>query len=438
MPAQEISVQDAVIRIVVALLAGMLIGIEREKARAGSPSRAGTEEEEWAARGFPGLRSFSLIAVYAAVTGYLYSANIIDTLGFSVLTTLFLILVALFSAYRLIVMKSAGITTSIVMMVDFAVGLLAGMGYIIVAAAAAVLTTFILAIKIPVERVVGRISYEELLWALELLIVLLVLGPVVWGIETTFYGVSVRGLYLFFALVLVSSYIGYVVVRIKGGKGLAYLSFLGGFAHSEATLTGVLELLPREERRRIGHHVAVLANTAMLVRDLAIAALALYIGSGRPEAIHSLGLLVLGVLVSSIVAPSSWGRLVKAVAKIPVTAIGNPLRIPTAIKTSLVYIAISIASYTLREAYSSTALWLVAFAGGLVSSSATILAVYSGGAVYGDPLPALLAMAAGALNKPIYAYMASGDRKVVAKVFFASITQTLLLLSLTLPLTMFM
>ncbi len=427
------AVPEAIARIVVALLAGMLIGVEREKARAAAALRrheGGEEEEsELVGKEFPGLRTFSLIAVYAAVAGYMFSSGYIDAVGFSILVAVFLVVVAVFSAYRLLVARVVGVTTSVVMMLDFVIGLLAGFGEIVVAASLAVLTTFVLAIKIPVSRVVGRISYEELLWALELGIVLVVLGPIMLASDLTLYGVSLRGLYLFFALVLVASYMGYVVVRIKGGRGLAYVSFLGGFAHSEATLTGVLQLLPRGERREVGHHVAVLANTAMLVRDLLIAALAGYMyHAAAPGALAGLASLALAVLAASTPSAVSWARMVRRVASIPPTAVGNPLRFTTALKTSAVYIAVSFASHVLNKVYGEAALGLAAFIGGLVSSSATILAVYSVAGPATAPLLACYAMAAGAVNKALYAYTATGDGVVVARVLAAGLAQAASLL----------
>jgi uncharacterized membrane protein (DUF4010 family) len=426
----EADVSAAITRIVVALLAGMLIGVEREKARAAARKATEDEEEsELVGKEFPGLRTFSLIAVYAAVASYMFSSGYIDAIGFSILVAVFLVVVAVFSAYRLLVARVVGVTTSIVMMIDFVVGLLAGFGEVVVAASLAVLTTFILAIKIPVSRVVGRISYEELLWALELGIVLVVLGPVLLTSELTLYGVSVRGLYLFFALVLVASYIGYVVVRLKGGRGLTYLSFLGGFAHSEATLTGVLELLPPDERRRVGHHVAVLANTAMLVRDLLIAVLAGYMYHASLTAYAGLSVLAVAVVASSLIAIGSWARMLRVVAHIPPTAIGNPLRFTTALKTSAVYIVMSFASHVLSNVYGAAALGLVAFIGGLVSSSATILAVYSAAPPQTAYMLAAYAMAAGAVNKALYAYTATGDATVVGKVLILSALQALILIT---------
>ncbi len=419
-------IAEAITRVIVALLSGMLIGVEREKARAGSRQQA-EEEEELTGKEFPGLRTFTLIALYASMLGYMFSIGVIDAVSFSMLVAVFLVVVAVFSVYRLLVTRVPGVTTSVVMMLDFAIGLLAGFGQVVLAASLAVLSTFILAIKLPVSRVIGRISYEELLWALELGIVLVVLGPVLLTVNLTFYGVSVSGLYLFFALVLVASYMGYVVVRIKGVKGLAYLSFLGGFAHSEATLTGLLELLPASERRRIGHHAAVLSNTAMLLRDLAIAWLAglFYVrGSLSPTT----GLLILGVVAASSLAVAAWHRMMGVSARVPPTAVSNPLNFGTAAKTSLVYIAIAMASHALASSYGGSALSLAAFIGGLVSSSATILALISSvgqSATVAVPY----AMAAGVLNKIVYAYTATGDWEVVARVALVAGVQALLLLA---------
>ena len=419
---------DPTFRIIVALLSGMLIGIEREKARAALARRKHRKPgvEELVAKEFPGIRTFSLVSIYAAVLGYLWSAGLIDAVMATVFLLVFGAVVVVFTAYRLMVARLAGITTVVVLLLDFILGFLSGVGEVLLAASAAVLTTFILAIKLPAERIVGRIRYEELLWALELLVVIIVVGPFFIESSASFYGVSVRSLYLFFALVLATSYLGYVMARLKGGEGLAYTAFFGGLANSEATLMAILQLL-RGLGRRLAFDLTVLTNTAMILRNALIAVVAAYIGSHGVLALNSVLPVVTASALAVLPGYYAWRRSISRLVETQME-IENPLSFGTALRTTLLYLAIAFVSDLVKES-ATGGLLVVSAIGGFVSSSATILAIYSVGITSPWMVAqlAVVATAAGVLNKPLYAYMGSHDRMAVAKSLAASLLQASLM-----------
>ncbi len=417
-------------RIIVALLAGMLIGIEREKARAAAARRRKRTPglEELVVKEFPGLRTFSLVAVLGSIAGYMWQAGFINDIVFTVIVLTFSLIVTIFTGYRLVVAKMAGITTVVVLVLDFLIGLLAGLGLEVLAASTAVLTTFMLAIKLPVERIVGRIRYEELLWALELGIVLVVVGPFFLPYTTTFLGVSLRSLYLFFALVLATSYIGYVLARLMGGEGLAYTALFGGLANSEATLMSTLSLLG-ERARGIGFDITVLVNTAMVVRNVAIALILASLTSRTLPLTPNMLALILSALLPSLLAYYSWSKLVRKLTTASIE-IENPLRFTAAFKTTLFYLVLSLAAYTVRETGIGSLL-AVSVIGGFVSSSAAIVALYSAGIRSVDTLAylAIMSTIAGVMNKPLYAYLAIKDKQIIKRVIYSSIVYALILIT---------
>ncbi len=435
---------EILFRLLVALLTGMLIGIERERARlALLEARARKRQakpqpgmEELVVKEFPGLRTFSLIALYASLAGALYSMGVVGGEGLAALIVLFLVVVGVFTWFRLLVARAAGITTVIVMLVDFMLGLIAGLGYLVISVSMGVLTTFILAIKIPVEKFVGRITYNELLWGLELGVVLAVIGPFFLTSTASYYGVSLRGLYLFFALVLASSYLGYIAVRLRGAEGLAYLAFLGGFAHSEATLVSTLALSPREERPRIGGHAAILSNTSMVIRDLLIA-LAALAASGYTGDVRPIALFASTLLLALLPAPFSWIAATRYRGTIPVETVGNPLKLSAALKSTFFYLLVAFTANILSSLHGGLGLYLVSVIGGFVSSSATILALFTAGI---DPVSAatlsVYAIIAALLNKPVYAYIATGDLRVASRIAAAVAVQAGLVVAALLALTL--
>ncbi len=421
---------EAVARIATALLAGMLIGIEREKAR--MVARKGRRKpgvEELIVKEVPGLRTFSLISVYGAIIGFLWDKGLISSVQASVLLSIFGVIVAIFAGQRLLVLKSTGITTITVMLVDFVVGFMAGLGLLLVAASIAVLSTFMLAIKLPAERVVGRIRYEELLWALELGVILMVVGPFFLASSTSFYGVSLRSLYLFFALVLATSYLGYVMARLKGSEGLAYTALFGGLASSEATVVGVLSILDDVARRLLSFDITLLSNTAMIMRNLAIAAVMVYASSYRQYELEILAPLIVAALAASIPAFVSWGRLRGRIERAELATIENPLQLSTAIKMTLLYIVIAFAAYVVKQ-LGLYGLLPVALVGGFVSSGATIIALFSVPGIEPKMLAvlALASTAVSVVNKVFYVYMGGWkQREIISKVLLSTVLQASLL-----------
>ncbi len=421
-----------IIRIVVALLAGMLIGIEREKARAALARDRKREPstEELVAKEYPGIRTFSLIALYSAIVGALLDGGYIDVFQSVILLSIFGFVIAIFTAYRLMIVKLGGVTTIIVMLVDFLVGFLAGLGLMVLAVSLAVLSTFMLAIKIPAEKLVGRISYEELLWALEFAIILLVVGPIFMGYHVTVYGISPRNLYLFFVLVLALSYVGYIATRIKGGEGIVYTALLGGFANSEATIASLLDLVPVEIAKRTIFNLTILINTSMILRNLLIAIVVTFIYTNFVQQyLLALTPFILTALIASMISLASWPRAQEEVGRGTIE-IENPLRLGTALKSTLLYLVISLSIFILQEA-GLGGLLLVSGLGGLVSSSATILAIYTVGiegiTPAGLAVLAIIATIGGVLNKPIYSYLVTRDNSISAKVFSASLIQSAIL-----------
>lgn len=419
-------------RVIVALLSGMLIGIEREKARVAAltqrrkRSRIGVEE--LVVKEFPGLRTFSLLAVYSALIGVFIDASILGSIEASLLILSFVLVVSIFAAYRLLVTRIAGVTTVIVMMVDFVIGLLAGLGYVLIAASIAVLTTFVLAIKLPAERFVGKISYEELLWALELGVILMVVGPFFISSSLHFYGISLRSLYLFFVLVLLTSYIGYIAAKIKGSEGFAYAALFGGIANSEATLSALLSIATDEVRRIVAFDVTVLTNTAMLLRNGFIAFVVVYLVSGGLIPSSVVLALFLAFAVSSLPILYSWQRLVSLRTEQPLVQIENPLSFGTAFKMTMFYLIMAFTAYLLRHV-GSFGLALVVVIGGFVSSSATILALTALQGLSASTIAflAIIATAASVLNKLLYAYLATSDIIVLRRVLLACLLQAVLM-----------
>ncbi len=380
------------VRVVAALLAGALIGLERERARL-RVSRV---------KALPGLRSFGLISLYGGVTGYLFS---LDN-RFHDVTLLasagFMVLVLIYVVYRMIVLKTGGITTPVILMLSYALGFIAGLGFVTESLAAAAVATILLAIKTPVTRLVRRISYEELLAIFELALFYLALGPLVYALSSriSIAGVSLATIYTFFLIVLSLSFAGYVAWRL--GTNPVLYAFFGGVVNSEAT-------------------VALLARSAVSPAALEKLVPFVYLGMQGKAVILSIAALCLSSrcsLAASIapllVAPLAVNTVLAVLSAPPRTREGllaptAPLNYSLALKTLAVYAGLLILGSWLSGYLSNAPLLLLySFLGGFVNATATILALSS---LPLDPRLAGVAytmlIAAATVSKVVYARMGS-------------------------------
>ncbi len=243
-----------------ALLIGALVGVEREIRNASEPSALG------------GLRSFTLLAEAGAVSAWLS-----DLTGSMVIFAVCAVVAAMLvtAAFAADVWRgqgtSQGITTEIAGFVVFLLGGAVMFGHATVAIALAIVTSLLLALKQPLHALVGKLTREELLAGLKLLLASFVVLPLLpqepvdpWG------ALSPYKLWLLVILISALSMVGYVAMRWFGTeRGTAITGFFGGLVSSTAaTLT-----FARQSREHPGIEAALatgvlLAWAVMFIRVL--------------------------------------------------------------------------------------------------------------------------------------------------------------------------
>lgn len=263
----EMGTVELIQRLSIALAIGLLIGLER-----GWRARDEAEGERAA-----GLRTHGLAAllggVWAAIVQPYGGAGVIA------LAIAFVFVGALIGVYRFrenMHDNTFGATTVVAVSLAFALGALAVMGDIQAAAAGAVATTVILALKSFLHGVVKRMTWDELRSGLALLTMSFILLPVLpnraidpWGAINPFE------LWLMTVLIGVISFAGYVAVRLVGyRRGVAVAGMAGGLASSTAA-TAAMSRLAREHPEQVGVSAAgaIFANAVMAPRVLAVVAL---------------------------------------------------------------------------------------------------------------------------------------------------------------------
>jgi uncharacterized membrane protein (DUF4010 family) len=209
-------------RLLVAVLVGLLIGLDRERA-----------ETRKAYRLFAGVRTFPLIALAGALP-----MLIIAVTGPALLVASFVAVAAvgLVSYIRALEAGGVGATTEIAALATFLLGVLAGAGQLVVAGAAGVGVAVLLVAKPRLEAFSRALTEEELTAALELAVISVIVLPLVpnrgygpWQVWNPFE--------IWLVVVLVSglSFAGFIAMRLFGERrGITLTGVLGALVSSTA------------------------------------------------------------------------------------------------------------------------------------------------------------------------------------------------------------
>lgn len=214
------------LRFAVALGLGVLIGLERERAKG----------EE----GGAGVRTFALIALAGALAGYLE-----QTLGLAWLAlAVFVAVGALVLSLHVItsLRGDTGIATEISALLAFLLGMLSAHGQLQVAAWVAVAMALMLALKDWLHRLARRIDTSDIEATLKFAIVTLIVLPLV---PDQSYGpapLDVLNPYKVWLMVVLISglnFASYLLIKTVGAEhGIGIAGLLGGLASSTAVTLG--------------------------------------------------------------------------------------------------------------------------------------------------------------------------------------------------------
>lgn len=135
----------------------------------------------------------------------------------------------------------------------FALGLLAVIGDMVIAAASAVAVTALLSLKQPLHRWIAAFTEDEILAALKLLVMSLVLLPVLPNRDMgPWAAINPHELWLMVILIAGVSFIGYIAIKLIGERmGILVTALAGGLVSSTAVtmdLAGRAKDMPAQRR----------------------------------------------------------------------------------------------------------------------------------------------------------------------------------------------
>jgi uncharacterized membrane protein (DUF4010 family) len=258
-----VSAADLFFRFGIALGIGFLIGLQREFSFRGSQATA-----------FAGVRTFTLLSL-----GGCTAALVADTAGSAVLAVFLGAVGALVIASYLRTSRQGdvGSTTEVAALLTALNGALCYWGMLQLAAAIGVATTVVLSAKLPLQKLVARLTMEDLVATLKFAVVTAIVLPVLprepLG-EPPFDVLVPYDLWLMVVLISGLGFIGYVLIQIVGPRrGIGLTGVLGGLVSSTAlTLSFAQKSREDEDLAKPFALAIVVAWTMMFARMLAAVA----------------------------------------------------------------------------------------------------------------------------------------------------------------------
>jgi uncharacterized membrane protein (DUF4010 family) len=254
-------------RLAVALAVGLVIGIER-----GWKQREEAEGERAA-----GLRTHALAGLLGGVWGAI-ALSLGDSGGLA-LGLAFAVFAGAIAFFRLREMQhdnTFGATTIVASMMAFALGAYAVIGDKVVAAAAAVASAMLLALKAALHAWLRRLTWEELRSGLVLLAMTVILLPILPNREVDpLRSLNPFEIWLMTVTLAAVSFAGYAAVRMFGAERGVLITGLAGGLVSSTAVTVTLAKLVKGETLRAGllAPAILLSNVVMMARVLVVAAI---------------------------------------------------------------------------------------------------------------------------------------------------------------------
>ncbi|MBL8915591.1 MAG: MgtC/SapB family protein, partial [Archangium sp.] len=338
-----------------ALLSGLLIGLEREHSRpVGDPKRPF----------FGGIRTYPLIALTGAAASLLA-----HTLGPWPLVVggLTLIVLLAISYWRDANEGHTGVTSELSAMLTYFLGALALAGdsigpfsrRVFVVASIAVVSTILLSAKTELRQLSTKISRDDVIAALKFLLVAVVVLPVLpneafgpWGVLNPFrIGVLVT-------VIAGVGLVGYVAIRLLGsGRGMLLTGAVGGIVSSTAvTLAAAGRAKQTPALAKVAALSVLVASSVMFIRLLAVLAAVepnLFREVLMPISVMG-GVMLIGTLILYVrggAAKNDAGEV----------KIDNPFELTSALKFGALFVGVMLVSRWAQTTFGNSGAYVTGF-----------------------------------------------------------------------------
>jgi uncharacterized membrane protein (DUF4010 family) len=365
---------DLLVSGVAALIAGLIIGLERQIAivRDNKPSPD-----------IGGVRTFPLIALVGALSAYLA-----PRLGAWLVAAVLLGLVALIAAHHLgkpQEERDPGLTTEAAALATLLIGALAGSTHgslaalsldsvqsrIITPAALAVVIALVLSVKERLHEITRRIGGADLLAILQLIVVAVVFLPLVpdkgYGPYLAINPAQVMKMMVFIGSI---GLIGFLATVLLGaGRALLVTGLVGGLVSSTAVTFSMARRAKESPALVCTAALSIVAaSSVMFLRVLAAAAVV------YPALLPRLAASMSAMFVCGVLAAIPVWRAAKDEEKAKSDLeMKNPFELKSAALFGVAFAAVILASRFLRDTFGDGALYVAALVAGLTDVDAITL-----------------------------------------------------------------
>jgi len=375
-------------KLALAMLIGILIGIEREHRR--------PEKIELIA----GVRSFTIVCIAGMISSFL---AIKINPGILLISLALLAGISILFIYiKNVILKSPGITGPIALYCTFLLGVLISYELFISAVAGAVIITLLLAEKQPLHSFATKLTDEEILSAVRFLAVVFILYPLT---PDSIYLdiINPRTILLIVIFVATISFASFVIMKNMGTqKGIPISGVLGGLVNSEATTAALCAIAKkRHELIEASFRGIIMCNATMLIRNLVIALIV------DPSGKIFLLMLFPMVFVVMYSAAEIYGSKNNSHVSESIQ-LQSPFALSPAIKFALGFTGLSIVSKFANLWAGAAGVYATAL-GGFVSS-AVVTASATALAVNGD-----FSYSTGAITAILASLVSTGNKMILVK-----------------------
>jgi uncharacterized membrane protein (DUF4010 family) len=350
---------DLIMRFGIALLIGVLIGLEREFARLREETRT-----------FAGVRTFPLIALLGCAGALI--ADLTGGWAFGVLLVLLGLLITI--AYAVDAAQGrVGVTSEVAAIVVFVCGALAYWGYLELTAALAVITFGFLTLKPQLHGLAARISSEDLYATLKFAVISLIVLPVLpnqtYG-PPPFDAFNPYQTWLMVVFISGISFLGYVLIKVIGPRrGIGLTGLLGGLASSTAVTLSFSQRSQEEPLLARPFSLAItLAWTVMFGRVIVEVAV-------LNRALLRLVWVPLAAAMAAGLVFCGLYFLVQRTSQDSDVKLSNPFELGPAIKFGILYAVILVAAKAAQYYFEDAGVYLASILAGLTDVDAITLSM---------------------------------------------------------------
>ncbi len=343
-------------KLAVAVLIGLLIGLEREHSRPKDNKI------------FAGVRTTPLIALLGFTAGLIASFT-----SYWVYFVIFASFASLVTTSHVFSAKSGklGGTSEVAIMIVFLLGTIVYFNFIILAAVIAVVVMLFLTLKFQLHQFVGKVSEEDLYATLKLAIITVIVLPL---LPDKTYGpfdvLNPRLIWYMVILVGGISFVGYILIKVFGeGKGISITGLLGGMVSSTAVAFSLSRKSKENASLSPNFAVGILLASTIMYPRVFIVVLILNSSLLTSLWIPLLTFTIAGFIVSLVMSKKFTNEKHEAIE------LNNPFRLKSAILFGVIFGIVIFAAKAGQVYLGSGGVYAASALAGITSVDAIVLSL---------------------------------------------------------------